>query len=92
MMTTVQRQENGSSNRRVLISNTAANMISSLYPFDKSKANAVRAKVQSSVLNPAKVKKIVGVDNAFVARAGNLRVVFKNEGESVVITSVVAKA
>ncbi len=91
-MATAQRQENGSGSRRVLVSNTAANMISSLHPFDKSKADAVLARIKSSVLDSSKVKEIVGVDNAFVARAGDLRVVFRNEGNSVVITSVVAQA
>ena len=91
-MATAQRQENGSSSRRVLVSNTAANMVSSLHPFDKSKANEVLAKIRSSVLDSSKVKEIVGVDNAFVARADDLRVVFRNEGNSVVITSVVAPA
>ncbi|WP_031237885.1 hypothetical protein [Mesorhizobium sp. LNJC405B00] len=91
-MTTAQRQENRSSHRRVLVSKTAANMISSLHPFNKTKANAALATIKSSVLDQAKVKKIVGVDNAFVARADDLRVVFKYEGDSVVITSVVAKA
>jgi hypothetical protein len=91
-MATAQRHGNGSSHRRVLVSNTAANMILSLHPFNKSKANAALASIKSSVLDPSKVKKIVGVDNAFVARAGDLRVVFKNEGNSVLITSVVAQA
>ena len=90
-MATAQRQENGSTGRRVLVSNTAANMISSLHPFNKTKADAALATIKSSVLDPAKIKKIVGVDNAFVARVGDLRVVFKNEGDSVVITSVIAQ-
>jgi hypothetical protein len=67
-------------------------MISSLHPFSKSEANAALATIKSSVLDPAKVKKIVGVENAFVARAGDLRVVFKKEGDSVLITSVIAHA
>lgn len=91
-MATVQLQGNGSGSRRVLVSNTAVNMISSLHPFNKSKANAALATIKSSVLDPAQVKKIVGVENAFVARAGDLRVVFKEEGDSVVITSVIAHA
>lgn len=91
-MTTAERQGNGSSSRRVLVSNTAVNMISSLHPFSKSEANAALATIKSSVLDPAKVKKIVGVENAFVARAGDLRVVFKKEGDSVLITSVIAHA
>jgi hypothetical protein len=76
----------------VLVSNTAANMISSLHPFNKSKANAALATIKSSVLDPAKVKEIAGVDNAFVARAGDLRVLFETDGDAVVITSVVAQA
>jgi hypothetical protein len=91
-MATARRKENGSSSRRVLVSNTAANMISSLHPFNRTKASAALATIKSSVLDPAKIKKIDGVDNAFVARAGDLRVVFKNEGDSVIITSVVAQA
>ncbi|WP_407518541.1 hypothetical protein [Methylobacterium oryzisoli] len=91
-MATAQRQGNGSSSRRVLVSNTAANMISSLHPFDKAEAESVLAMIKSSVLDPTRVKTIVGVDNAFVARAGDLRVVFKNEGDAIVITSVVAQA
>lgn len=89
-MATAQRQENASVSGRVLVSNTAANMISSLHPFDRSKVKAALSKIKSSVLDPAKVKKINGVDNAFVARAGNLRVIFKMEGDSFVITSVLA--
>ena len=89
-MATAQRQANGSSSRRVLVSNTAANMVSSLHPFDKAEADAVLATITSSVLDPAKVKAIAGVDNAFVARAGKLRVTFRMEGDSAVITSVLA--
>jgi hypothetical protein len=91
VMATAQRQENGSIGGRVLVSNTAANMISSLHPFNKRKVNAALATIKSSVLDPANVNQIVGVDNAFVARAGNLRVVFEKEGDSVVITSVIAR-
>ena len=87
-MATSQQQDNASVGGRVLVSNTAANMISSLHPLDKSKEKAALSKVRSSVLDPAKVKKINGVNNAFVARAGNLRVIFKREGDAFVITSV----
>lgn len=85
------RQQDKNSSRRVLVSNTAANMITSLHPFDKTRANAALATIKSSVLDPEKTRKIVGVDNAFVARVGDLRVLFKNEGDSVIITSVVAQ-
>ena len=91
-MASAQRRENGSSSRRVLVSNTAANMILSLHPFNKTKANAALATIESSVLDPAMVKKIVGVDSAFAAPTGDLRVVFTNKGDSVLITSVVAQA
>lgn len=90
-MATAERQAKGSGSRPVLVSNTAANMISSLHPFNKIKANATLATVRSSVLDPAKVERITGVENTFVARAGELRVVFKNEGDSVLITSVLKK-
>lgn len=90
-MATALRHGNGSNSRRVLVSNTAANMISSLHPFDKAEAEAALATIKSSVLDATKVTKIVGVDNAFVAPAGDLRVLFENEGDSIVITSVVAR-
>jgi hypothetical protein len=90
-MATAQRQENGSIDRRVIVSHTAANMVSSLHPFNKSKANAALATIKSSVLDPSNVEKIIGVDNAFVARAGNLRVFFEKEGDSVVITSIIVR-
>jgi len=57
----------------------------------KSDAGYLLPKIESSVLDPANVNQIVGVDNAFVAHAGNLRVVFEKEGESVVITSVITR-
>ncbi|GFZ98652.1 hypothetical protein GCM10010923_03570 [Blastomonas marina] len=91
-MDKAKRQEKGSSSRRVLVSSTAANMISSLHPSNKGKAKDTLASVRLSVLDRAKVKKIAGIENAFVARAGNLRVVFRDEGDSFVITSVIAKA
>jgi len=90
-MATAQRQQTGSNGRRVRVSNTAANMIASLHPFDKAQAEAALATIKASVLDEAKVRKIVGVDNAFVAPAGDLRVVFENEGDAIVITSIVAR-
>ncbi|BCM82244.1 hypothetical protein [Methylobacterium indicum] len=91
-MAAAQRQEAGSAARRVLVSNTAANMVSSLHPFDKSKAEATLAAVRSSFLDAekAKIEKIAGVDNAFVASVGDLRVMFKTEGDTVIVTSVIA--
>ena len=76
----------------VLVTNAAANMVTSLHPYDRSKAKAALTMIKSSVLDPARVKRIIGVDNAFVARAGRLQVVFRKEGGSFVITSVIAKA
>ncbi|WP_372426502.1 hypothetical protein [Salinarimonas chemoclinalis] len=90
-MDNTQRHEGVPLGGRVLVSNSAANMISSLYPFDKSEANAVLETVKSSVLDASTVKKIAGVDDTFVARVGQLRVIFKQQGDAVVITSVVAQ-
>ena len=90
-MAAAERQAQGPTNRPVLVSNTAANMIASLHPFDKKEADAALATAKSSVLDPAKAKRIAGVDNAYVARAGKLRVVFRIEGDSVLITSVLVK-
>jgi mRNA-degrading endonuclease RelE of RelBE toxin-antitoxin system len=91
-MATAQRHGDGSGRRRVFVSTTAANMIASLHPFDRRKATAALTKIKSSVMKADNVEKIVGVDNAYVVRAGDLRVVFKEEGDSVVITSVVTPA
>jgi len=91
-MATPQRQDSISGSRRVLVSNAAANMIASLHPFDEVEADATLETIRASVLDPAKVRKITGLDNAFVARAGDLRVVFRHEGDTIVITSVVAQA
>lgn len=90
-MATTRRQENDPISGRVFVSNTAANMISSLHPFDRTKARAALSEIKSSVVDPTKVMKINGVDNAFVARAGDLRVIFEMKGDSVVITSVLAR-
>jgi hypothetical protein len=89
-MDAAERQEIGQTRRRVLVSNRAANMITSLHPFNKRKANATLAAVRSSVLDAANVRKIAGIDNAFVARAGDLRVFFERDGDSVVVTSIIA--
>ena len=91
MMVTLQAKDDGLNDRQVLISSTAANMISSLHPFNKTKSLAVEKRIKSSVLDPKNVNEIVGVENAFVARAGKLRVVFTKKDEAIVITSVVAK-
>ena len=91
MMVTLQAKDDGLNDRQVLISSTAANMISSLHPFNKTKTLAVEKRIKSSVLDPKNVNEIVGVENAFVARAGKLRVVFTKKDEAIVITSVVAK-
>ena len=89
-MATSRRQEDAPVGGRGLVGNTAANMISSLHPLDKGKVKAALPKVRSSVLDPAKVRKIDGVNNAFVARAGDPRVIFRREGDEFVITSVLA--
>jgi mRNA-degrading endonuclease RelE of RelBE toxin-antitoxin system len=90
-MDNTQRHEGVPLSGRVLVSNSAANMISSLHPFDESEAKAVLETVKSSVLDASTVKKIAGVDDTFVARVGQLRVIFKQQGDAVVITSVVAQ-
>lgn len=90
-MATARRRESGEGGRRVLVSSTAANMIASLHPFNRAEADAALETVTSSVLDPARVERIVGVENAYVARVEDLRVLFRNEGDSIVITSVVTK-
>lgn len=90
-MSTAPQQQTGAGSPRVFVSNTATNMVSSLHPFDKKEADAALEKIRSSVLDPLAVKKVAGVENAFVARVDDLRVLFKHEGDSVVITSIVAR-
>ena len=88
-MVAVQRRGKSLDDTQVSISNTAVNMISSLHPTDKSKVARTVKTVTSSVRDEKKVARIIGVENAYVARAGNLRVVFKKSGDKVVIESVV---
>ncbi|TGD96308.1 hypothetical protein [Methylobacterium nonmethylotrophicum] len=90
-MMTVRWQNEGLFIPRVLVSNSAADMISLLHPSDETAASATAAAIKASVLDPAKVNKLVGVDNAFVARAGELQVFFKIEGDTIVITSILAQ-
>ena len=58
---------------------------------NETKANATLAAIKGAVADPAKIKKIAGLDNAFVARSGELDVTFRVEGDSVYITSVIKK-
>ncbi len=88
-MSMVQWQSGKIGDPPVRVSSSAANMVSSLHPYDKSQVESTLATIRSSVLDPTRVKRIVGVENAFVARAGNLRVVFKMEGDAIFITSIV---
>ena len=90
-MAATERQGNNANPDRVRVSNTAANMISSLHPSSKSKASLTLAKIKSSVLDKSKAQRLTGVENAYVVRSGELRVVFKQEGDSVIITSVVTR-
>lgn len=76
---------------QVVISNTAINMLSSLYPKDRRKVDLAIASVKADVENPDRVKKLDGYTNVFVARGNGLRAIFQRNGDSSVVTSVAAE-
>lgn len=77
--------------RRVLVSNTAATMLSTLFPRNPARVKAAIAQIQADMEDPSKVRRIVGHDGVFVSRGHGLRVVFKQDGDAAVITSVAAE-
>ncbi|MET7242509.1 hypothetical protein ABZT49_04015 [Methylobacterium sp. EM32] len=77
--------------RRVSISNTASNMLASLFPTNKAKVDAAFETIKSDMADPAKVQKLVGFDDVYVARGHGIRVVFKQDGEDALITAVAAE-
>lgn len=66
-------------------------MISSLVGASATKAKAAIKTIEADIKDPTKVRKLDGYDNVFVARGHGMRVVFKTEGESSVITAVSAE-
>ncbi len=91
-MPDAQARTKGQGGSVVLISNTAANMLSSLHPHSRNKAQAAIENIKSDIDDPTKVKKLIGYDNVFVAYGHGMRVVFTREGDSSVVTSVSADA
>ena len=89
-MANAQTKTKAQPSRRVSISNTASNMLSSLHPTSKTKANAAFAAIKSDMADPTKVKKLAGFDDTYVARGHGIRVVFKKDGDKSVITSIAA--
>ncbi|MGX7704134.1 hypothetical protein [Methylobacterium sp. Gmos1] len=86
-MTTTERQQE----RRVSISNTASNMLSSLFPTSKAKVDAAFETIKADMADPANVQKLAGFDDVYVARGHGIRVVFKQDGDGTVITAVAAE-
>ncbi|WP_288582634.1 hypothetical protein [uncultured Methylobacterium sp.] len=77
--------------RRVSISNTASNMLSSLFPTSTAKVDAAFETIKADMADPAKVQKLAGFDDLYVARGHGIRVVFKQDGDDAVITAVAAE-
>ena len=90
-MPTVQRHGDSSGSPQVLISNTAINMILSLHHADKERVNKTIQQLTFTVRDQSKAEPLKGLENVYVARSGDLRVIFKREGASVVIKSVVKR-
>ncbi len=78
------------SERRVSISNTASNMLASLFPTSRAKVAAAFETIKADMADPAKVQKLAGFDDVYVARGHGIRVVFKQDSEDTVITAVAA--
>ncbi|MGU3536276.1 hypothetical protein [Methylobacterium sp. A54F] len=74
----------------VAISNTAANMLTSLYGRSRSRVNAAVAAIEADIEDPAKVKKVAGYDDVFVARGHGMRILFTRKDGQSVVTSVAA--
>lgn len=77
--------------RRVSISNTASNMLSSLFPTSAAKVDAAFETIKADMADPTKVQKLAGFDDVYVARGHGIRVVFKQDGYDAVITAVAAE-
>lgn len=78
------------SERRVSISNTASNMLATLFPMSRTKVAAAFETIKADMSDPAKVRKLDGFDDVYVARGHGIRVVFKQDGDETVITAVAA--
>lgn len=87
-MATIRTKTNPSTRPAMAISNTAANMLTSLYGRSRSKVNEAIAAIEADIGNPEKVKKVAGYDNVFVARSRGMRILFTREDGRSVVTSV----
>lgn len=76
------------SSKPVQISNTAATMLSTLYPKSPAKVKAAIVQIESDIDDPSKVRRVVGHDDVFVARGHGMRILFTRKGDTSVITSV----
>ena len=76
----------------VLINNTAAAMISSLFAKRPTKVKAAIKTITADIGDPDKVKKLDGYENVYVARGHGMRVIFKIEAGHAVIASVSAES
>jgi mRNA-degrading endonuclease RelE of RelBE toxin-antitoxin system len=78
----------GGAQQRVSVSNTAANMLSSLSSGNSSKVAATIENITADIGDPNKVKKLQGFDNIFVARGHGVKVVYKDDDDVLTIISV----
>jgi mRNA-degrading endonuclease RelE of RelBE toxin-antitoxin system len=90
-MPTAQRDGDSVGSPEVLISNTAINMISSLHHADNERVEKTIQQLTFMVKDQSKAEPLKGLENAYVVRSGDLRVIFKREGARLVIESVVKR-
>ena len=78
--------------KQVALSNTASNMLSSIFPTSPAKAKAAFETIKTDISDPTNVKKVAGFDDVYVARIHGMRIVFKRTDDAIMITSVAAEA
>ena len=78
----------GRARQRVSVSNTAANMLSSLSNGNSRKVKETIENITADIGDPNNVRKLQDYDNVFVARSHGMKVIYKRDGDVVTIISV----
>lgn len=73
---------------KVEVSNTAVNMVASLYPGNRSAFEQTLERIKHDVNDWAQAKRIVGLRDTFVVRSGPLRVIYTKRGDEAIVTSI----
>jgi mRNA-degrading endonuclease RelE of RelBE toxin-antitoxin system len=82
-------REKPAGEKTVRFSNTATTMLSAL---STGKKKDVLATIATDIADPAKVRKIQGYEDVYVARGNGLRVIFKRKNGTSEVTSVAVEA